>query len=175
MLILHCTAHLLFKYIRSGIIAMTKSAKIKGDIKPIGYLDSLFESFRKDMETASRSGFAFPSLFDGKTRVPLCDLTDKGDRFELHVEVPGIEKDRLDVKATSRSVEIAAEKSGKKEQKRKDYIYSELSKTSFYRKIPIPEEIVPSRIEAKMNNGVLVIKLPKKSPVRSHATKVEIK
>ncbi|HXV46297.1 MAG TPA: Hsp20/alpha crystallin family protein [Nitrososphaera sp.] len=160
---------------------MTKSGKIaKKEDKPLAYLDDIFENFRKEMESALRpwqSGFRFPTLFDGETRVPLCDMADRGDRYELQVEVPGIEKDKIDIKATGHSVEISAEKSEKTEEKRKDYIYSERSQTSFYRKIPVPEEIVPSKIDARMNNGMLVVKLPKKNPTKSKegATKVEVK
>lgn len=160
---------------------MTKSGKIaKREEKPLGYLDDIFENFRREMESALRPwqpGFRFPSLFDGETRVPLCDMADRGDRYELQVEVPGIEKDRINIKATGNSVEISAEQSEKTEEKRKDYVYSERSHRSFYRKIPVPEEIVPSKIDAKMNNGILVVKLPKKSPSKAgkEATRVEVK
>jgi HSP20 family protein len=52
-----------------------------------------------------------------------------------------------------------------------------MSHRSFYRKIPVPEETVPSKIDARMNNGILVVKLPKKNPTKSRegATKVEVK
>jgi HSP20 family protein len=159
---------------------MTKSGKIaKREDKPLAYLDDIFENFRREMESALKpwqSGFRFPSLFDGETRVPLCDMADRGDRYELQVEVPGIEKDRINVKATGHSVEISAEKSEKTEEKRKDYIYSERSHRSFYRKVPVPEEIVPSKVDARMNNGILIVELPKKSPTKAReATKVKVK
>lgn len=44
--------------------------------------------------------------------------------------------------------------------------------------MPVPEEIVSSKIDARMNNGILVVKLPKKDdPTKSkeEATKVEVK
>ncbi|HKZ61305.1 MAG TPA: Hsp20/alpha crystallin family protein [Nitrososphaera sp.] len=160
---------------------MTKSGKIaKREDRQLGYLDDIFENFRREMESAMRpwhSGFRFPSLFDGETRVPLCDMVDRGDRYELQVEVPGIEKDKINIKATGNSIEISAEKSEKTEEKRKDYVYSERSHRSFYRKIPVPKEIVPSKIDARMNNGMLVVKLPKKNPAKSkeETTKVEVK
>jgi len=159
---------------------MTKTGKIakREQGKPLGYLDDVFENFRREMESALRpwqSGFRFPSLFNGETRVPLCDMADRGNRYELQIEVPGIEKDRINIKATGHSVEITAKKTEKTEEKRKDYIYSERSHRSFYRRIPIPEEIVPSKVDARMNNGILVIELPKRSPTKSPATKVEVK
>ena len=104
-------------------------------------------------------------------------MTDKDDRYELQLEVPGIEKDKINVRATASSVEISAEKSEKKEEKKKDYVYSERSHRSFYRRVPIPGEILPSRIDARMNNGLLVVNLPKKNPTRSkeQSTKVAVK
>jgi HSP20 family molecular chaperone IbpA len=52
-------------------------------------------------------------------------------------------------------------KSGKSEEKREGYLYSERSARSFYRRIPVPKEIEPSKVSADMNNGVLTVKLPK--------------
>lgn len=124
-----------------------------------------------------QAGFRLTSLFVSETRVPPCDMADNGNACELQVEVPGIDKDKINVKAACNSVEISAEQSGKTEEKRKDHVNSQRSHRSFYRKIPIPEEIVPSNIDARMRNGILVVKLPKKSPTNSGngGTKVEIK
>ena len=57
-------------------------------------------------------------------------------------------------------------------------IYYERSYNSFYRKIPIPEEIVSSKVRAKMSNEVLHIELPKKNPTKleeEKGTTIEIK
>ena len=35
-----------------------------------------------------------------ETRIPLCDILDKGDRYIISLEVPGIQKDKIEVKAT---------------------------------------------------------------------------
>jgi HSP20 family protein len=118
--------------------------------------------------------WSFPQI-EGM-RVPLCDMKDSADRYELHVEVPGIDKEKIDVRATGDMVEISGEQSEKSEEKRKDYVYNERSRKSFYRKIRMPEEIDPSRVSASMKNGVLVVELPKTGKSKkSGATKVEIK
>ncbi|HXP51888.1 MAG TPA: Hsp20/alpha crystallin family protein, partial [Bacteroidia bacterium] len=86
-------------------------------------------------------------------------------------------KDKIDVKATKNSVEISGEQSEKAEEKKKNYLYKERSYRSFHRRIPIPDEVLPSKIDAKMNNGILQIQLPKKIPTKAEeeTTKVEIK
>lgn len=161
---------------------MTKSSKIvkREENTQIRHLDDVFENFRREIENAVRpwsTRFEFPSLFDSEgIRMPLCDMADKGNRYELHLEIPGIDKENLNVKATSNSVEVSAEKSERAEEKRKGYIYSERSQSSFYRMIPVPEEIVPSKVIAKVNNGILTVDLPKKNPSKAkQATKVDVK
>lgn len=109
-------------------------------------------------------------------RTPLCDLVDKGDRYELQVEVPGIEKEKIDMKATRHAIEISGEQTEKTEERGKNYVYNERSYRSFQRRVPIPEEIVPSKVNAKMANGVLNIEMPKKVPtkVEEETTKVKV-
>lgn len=152
-------------------------------------LDNIFDNFRQEVERALVRpwsspfdwNFEFPSLFENRAmtevRTALCDMVDKGDHYELSVEVPGIEKEKVDVKATKHSVEISGEQKEKTEEKAKNYIYNERSYKSFYRKIHIPEEIVPSKIEAKMDKGILSIRMPKKTPTKAEdeGIKVEVK
>jgi len=159
---------------------------------PRYHIEDIFDDFRRDVEDlmerswwpTSLSSFPrFPSLswrmpaFDENIRMPVCDMVDKGDKYELQVEVPGIEKNKIDVKATRNSVEISGETSEKTEEKGKNYLYNERSYKSFRRSIAVPEEILPSKIEAKMNNGVLMIDAPKKTPtkVEDEVKKVEVK
>lgn len=148
--------------------------------------DRIYENIRRELERSFRPWAAmptwdweFPSLFGGSRefRMALCDLVDRGDRYELQIEFPGIEKDKIDVKAARNSVEISGKQSEKTEEKSKNYVYNERSYNSFYRRIPLPEEIVPSKVTAKMNNGILNVELPKKTPtkVEDESTKVEVK
>ena len=158
-------------------------------------MDDIFDTFRRDVEdmmmpwssSSSLWDWRFPSLQTTEdiqdqitVRMPIFDMVDKEDRYELKVEVPGIEKEKVKVKATEDSLEISGEQSKEEESedKRKRFIYNERSYNSFYRKIPIPEEIVSSKVRAKMSNGVLHIELPKKNPTKleeEEGTTVEIK
>jgi HSP20 family protein len=67
--------------------------------------------------------------------------------------------------ATDDSIEISGEQSEEEstEDTGHNYIYNERSYKSFYRSIPIAEEILPSKITARMNNGILQIEIPKKA------------
>ncbi len=170
------------KYCEDQNKAMNKKSIRAGDIVP-RKIEDVFDNFRKDIESVYSNWWqspfgdlSFPNLLEKDTIVPLCDMEDKGDRYEVQLEVPGIEKERLNIKATKNSVEIEGEQKEKKEEKGKDYVYNERSYRSIYRKIPVPDEIVPSQIEAKMSNGILSITLPKKTPTKAEeSTRVEIK
>jgi HSP20 family protein len=143
--------------------------------------DDIFEGFRRDLEDA----FFFPkwSLFDRRndlvsgleTRLPICDMEDLGEKYEVTLEAPGIPKDKINVKAGVNYIDISGEHEKKTEEKRKNYLYNERSYSSLRRRISTPEEIVPSKIDAKIENGVLHILVPKKTPAKKEETKVEIK
>jgi HSP20 family protein len=157
-------------------------------------MDDIFDTFRTDIEdmmmpwssSSSLWDWHFPSLPTTEdiqdqitVRMPIFDMVDKEDRYQLKVEVPGIEKEKVKVKATENSVEISGEQSKEEESedKRKRFVYNERSYNSFYRRIPVPEEIVSSKVRAKMSNGVLHIELPKKNPTKleeEEGTTVEI-
>ena len=150
------------------------------------HMDNIFEDFRNNIESIfnpwSSSLWHSPlkaGIEDEQEedkvmiRTPLYDIVDKGDRYELEVELPGIEKDKIHVNATDDSVEISAEQLEEErvEERKKNYVYNERAYRSFYRTIPIPEQILSSEVTAKMNNGILLIDLPKKIPTKSKAFK----
>jgi HSP20 family protein len=133
--------------------------------------DNTFSNLRQEIENAIRTWSTspwIPSLFDyNGIRLPLCEIVDKDDRYELHVEIPGMDKENVKVHAKSHSVEVSAEKSKLVEEKKKGHIYTERSESSFYRQIPMPEEIVPQKVKSKVKNGILFVELPKKTRHRS--------
>jgi HSP20 family protein len=82
------------------------------------------------------------------------------------LEIPGIDKDKVDIRATKNSVGISAIQSEKTKEKGKNYVYSERSFKSFNRQIPLAQEILPSQVTASVKNGVLEVNIPKKKPTK---------
>jgi len=157
-------------------------------------LNDVFDNFRREIEGAMNP---WSSMFDWRfprdtgmlrpfateeegtlSRTPLVDMVDKGDRYHLRLEIPGIDKDKIQLNATDDSIEISGEQSEEErgDDRTHNYIYNERSYKSFYRSIPIPEEILPSKVTAKMNNGILKVDVPKKTPSRpaGRSTTIEI-
>lgn len=103
---------------------------------------------------------------EGAVREPLVDLVDKGNEYEVMVEMPGLNKEDIKINVEPRSVSIGAEQKTeqKEEEEEKGYFFHERSYSSFFRRIPLPEEIVPGKADAEYKNGVLEITLEKKEP-----------
>ena len=166
---MQCTAILPFIYEWSVNDFMTSSDKIVKREEGVQMLpfDNIFSNFRREMENAMSTWSTspwIPSLFDyNGIRLPLCEIEDKGNRYEIEVEVPGMNKKNVKVKATTNAVEVSAQKAQQTEEKRKGRLYTERSQSSFYRLIPIPNEIVALKVKSKLNNGILTIEAPKKS------------
>jgi len=143
--------------------------------------DNIFESFRRDMEEVlfvpkwPFLGTGNALVSDLETRFPLCDMEDLGDKYEITLETPGIPKEKITIKAGTDYIDISGEQEKKTEEKRKNYLYNERSYSSLRRRISTPEEIVPSKVDAKMENGVLRVEVPKKTPTKKQETKVQVK
>ncbi len=128
-------------------------------------MDRWFDDLRKEFERKfwgavtplGREGLPAP-------REPLVDLVDDGSEFVLTAELPGVKKEDLDIRVTPEGVELGAETQQEKEDRGKGYAYRERSYASFRRVLPFPEEVLPDRVEAKLTDGVLEVRLPKKEP-----------
>ncbi len=145
--------------------------------------DELFDDFRQEIEddfftsfTNPLRSFGMPRSMDLiETRIPLCDIIDKGDRYIISLEVPGIQKDKIEVKATNEYITIAGAGEEKNEKEEGNYVLNERAYRSFFRKIPFPENIIPTKVDAIVDNGILKIELPKQKPTSTEETHIKIK
>ena len=168
--------------------SMSRRAKAIGEERSLRTrrIDNIFDNFRNNIESImdplSSWGY-FPSysrlqMEQGEgVRTPTYDMVDDGDRYKLIVELPGINKDNIRVKAMDDSVEISAEQSQEEDERKKNFVYNQRSYSSFYCRIPVPEEILSSEVTAKADNrGILRVQLPKKTrpqDIKSRSITVE--
>ena len=87
----------------------------------------LLDSFKNDFERANLNPFNnrwdFPTVIEEKEiRLAPYELIDRGDKFELSLEMPGIDKKNIDIKATKSFIEVSATLTEKK-RKRPKIIY----------------------------------------------------
>ena len=92
---------------------------------------------------------------------PRLDMFDYGDRVIVKVELPGVDKDDIDISVVGDVLTIKGERKAEEEVKDEDYYCCERYRGSFYRTIQVPADVDTEKIEASYGNGVLEITLPK--------------
>lgn len=87
-----------------------------------------------------------------KVREPLVDVFEDKDTVKLYVELPGVEKDDIQLNVIDRHAEVKAK--------------------SFYKQIALPtRDIEVDKVSANYKNGVLQVTIPKKTKVVSEEKK----
>lgn len=131
-------------------------------------IDRSIENLRKDMEKAFSS---FPSISMPKMPEASCDVIDEGNQFRVKMDVPGVKKNEISLNVTDNSLEVSAEHKEESEEKKKNYLKKERSHVSYYRTLPMSEEVISGGVKAKLTDGVLDITLPKAKPTKTQKKK----
>ncbi len=112
---------------------------------------SLFDTFEK-----SSNGFIT------KGDVPSVNIQDNEKDFVIEVAAPGIKKDEFDIKVENNVLYISREVKEENEEKKDNYTRREFKYNSFTRSFNLPKIVNVDSIDAKYNEGILSIILPKK-------------
>lgn len=101
-------------------------------------------------------------LFSGNW-LPSVDVKDNGKEIVLLADLPGVEPDKIEVTAHNGILTLKGAREFSKETDEGDYHRIERSYGSFYRQFSLPETANTDEISAKASNGVLEIRIPKRS------------
>lgn len=104
----------------------------------------------------------FDNFFDGD-RLPATNVKENKREFLIELAVPGVDKDNFNIEIEKNVLKISAQKETKNEEKDNDdkVLRQEFGYYSFSRSFIIPENVDAAGIEAKHQNGILKISLPK--------------
>lgn len=117
----------------------------------------------------------FERFFTGAPSAPAVEVSEKEKEFVIAAELPGLDEKNVDVKFSNGVLTISGEKKDEREQKEKDYYFSERRYGSFRRSFRVPENVDTDKIEAAFDKGVLTIRLPKTAESQKAEKKIEIK
>lgn len=87
--------------------------------------------------------------------------------FKVEIAAPGLTKDDFNIKVTNDNlltVSVKQEQHREEKDKKGRYLRKEFSYTQFQQNLILPENVDKDKICAKVNNGVLDISIPKKTP-----------
>lgn len=94
------------------------------------------------------------------------DVVDKGASYEVTVDLPGVKKEDINVAVEGARVSITAESKTEKEVKEGERVlHSERYAARYARSFELPAEVTETGADARFDNGVLTLTLPKREPV----------
>jgi HSP20 family protein len=139
-----------------------------------GEMDRLFDRFgfpslRRmfDIEPSWRSSFSFS--------MPAIDMSEDEKAYKISAELPGMDTKDIDVSVSGDMLVLKGEKRQEKEEKDKNYHFSERAYGSFQRAFDLPASVDRNKVTADFSKGVLTITLPKTAEAQKPHTKIEVK
>jgi HSP20 family protein len=136
-------------------------------------MDRLFDSFMGGLPT-------FPSMFGGGgsrgfALTPSMDVKETDKEIVVETELPGLDEKDISLTVENGLLTIQGEKKLDYDEKKENYHVMERRYGSFQRSLRLPDTIDDSKIDARFDNGVLKVTLPKRPELAGEQRKIEIK
>ena len=126
-----------------------------------------FEDFFRDF-------FRRPILEEPEVIEPAAEVAESDGEVTVKMEVPGVEKDQLQLTVADDRLTVRGEMRKESEEKRKNYYRQEIRYGAFQRSVPLPMEVDAAKANAKLKNGMLEITLPKTKQPKAQEIKVAV-
>jgi HSP20 family protein len=118
----------------------------------------------------TRFGFATPRV-EPTIRM---DVTEDANAYRVKAEIPGVKKEDIHVAVEGNTISISAELE-RREETRKDesLLCSEICRGKVARTFTVMADVDEARAEAKYENGILELMLPKKLGAATRALEIK--
>ncbi len=97
----------------------------------------------------------------GSTFIPKVDIVENPASFEIHFAVPGLNKEDFKIELNDNYLTVSGERKFTDDKKDRTYHSIETHYGSFSRSFTLPENVDGGKINAKYNNGILELNIPK--------------
>lgn len=131
-------------------------------MKPGSMLPSVFDDFFRPWNEWFDNKELWPKVWN----VPAVNITEEKEDFKVSLAVPGMKKEDFNIDMEGNMLTISCEKEENKEEKEKKFTRKEYNFSSFSRTFTLPDEVNREKIDARYENGVLMIVLPKKEEAK---------
>lgn len=136
------------------------------DLIPVSRVKSLFDDF----DRMEREFFRGPAMAGFRT-----DILEQDDKFILRAELPGFQKEDIDIQLHNGCLTISAEKKDESSNKEGEkYVRKERVYASMTRSFDV-QNIDESKISAEYKDGILQLDLPKMEKTEPEIKKIEIR
>ncbi len=97
----------------------------------------------------------------GSAFVPKVDIIENTNAYEIHFAVPGLSKDDFKIELNDSYLTVSGERKLSNEKKEQNFHSIETQYGAFTRSFNLPENVDATKINAKYNNGILELTIPK--------------
>ncbi len=98
---------------------------------------------------------------------PLLDLSETPEAFYVRVEIPGVEKDKLELSVEQGVFTIRGERPPEAQAEEETCIRAERAVGRFARSIALPDSADPEKVSATYRNGVLEVQIGKREAAKA--------
>jgi HSP20 family protein len=135
--------------------------------EPFRELEELQEQTAQLLESVLGGGAGMP---DARPWVPPVDIEETDDAWIIEAELPGVDKQDVDVDIRENELVIHGEI---KEKERKGIIRRRTRRVGeFEFRVMIPGQLDPGSVDAKLDDGVLMVRVPKPAAAQSQRINV---
>ncbi len=141
--------------------------------EPSRTLESMLRRFDELFDDVVR---LTPFRVEGANFSPRVDISEDENNVYIRAELPGVAKE--DVKVTlsdDRVLTIRGEKKQERKVESENFLRMERLFGSFCRSFVLPENVATDKIEAKFDNGVLSLTLPKLEPSKPKEVEIAVR
>lgn len=128
--------------------------KTSNPFREIAKAEEAFERILDEM-SGNRRGSS------GSEFSPSCDIEEDGNRYLMKFDLPGVKRDQVKVEVDGDRLTVRAERREEKKSETKKKYLSEVSYGSYERTFTLPAPVEEKSVDAKFEDGVLTISVPK--------------
>ena len=157
---------------------LTRLGRRGGGLRPFEEMERMFdEFFPGSWPRRFRGGWGWPGWsdldepFEGEP--PRVDVVEHDDEIVVHAELPGVDKDDLEVTLADDVLTIRASTAEEKTEEKGEYHRREIVRGAFSRTIRLPADVDGEHAKSKFKNGVLEVKAPKLKKSRRRVIKID--
>ena len=111
---------------------------------------------------------------DEEIVAPVVDLYEEKDDVVVKAELPGMDKNQIEVQILGSELILKGEKSKEEKVEEKNYYRCERSYGAFRRAMALPVDVQADKIKASFKNGILEVRLPKTEKAKAKEIKIKV-
>lgn len=136
-----------------------------------------YNPFDETFDDLFKGFFVRPMSLEGQAPAPVqvrMDVKEDDKAYVVHAEIPGVKREDINVTIDGNQVAISAEVKREKEEKQGEkLLHTERYYGKVYRAFTLAQDVDDASAQARYNEGVLELTLPKKATVSAKRLSIQ--